>query len=231
MLNLDDKLWFTLFLLAKKGAIKQPIEVSSTKFCKELNVSQQTASRRLQELEKLGYISREIKRQGQLIKITKKGEDLLKELYYGLKTIFEEKPAIIKLEGEVFTGLGEGRFYLSLEPYKRQISEKLGFVPYPGTLNLRLKNKANLEIRKMLKSFSGIKISGFKNNLRTYGDATCYPVLINDEILGAIIFAQRTHYGDDVLEVIAPVCLREALNLNDGDIVILTIDMRQFAKY
>jgi len=231
VLNLDDKLWFTLFLLAKKGAIKQPIKISSTKFCEELDVSQQTASRRLQELEKLGYITREIKRQGQLIKITRKGEDLLKELYYGLKAIFEEKPAVIRLEGEVFTGLGEGRFYLSLEPYKNQILEKLGFVPYPGTLNLKLRNKTDLEIRKMLKSFSGIKISGFKNNLRTYGDATCYPVIINDKISGAIIFAQRTHYGDDVLEVIAPVCLRDVLNLNDGDIVVLTIDIRQFAKY
>ena len=227
MLDLDDKLWYTLFLLARKGAVKNPVEISSTRFCDELNVSQQTASRRLQELEKLGYITREIKRQGQLIKITEKGVNFLKELYYGLRAIFEEKPTIVKLEGEVFTGLGEGRFYLSLEKYRKQILEKLGFLPYPGTLNLKLKNKVDLETRKMLKSLSGIRIRGFRNDLRTYGDAICYPVLVNEKISGAIIFAQRTHYGDDVLEVIAPVCLRETLKLNDGDTVVLTVDLRQ----
>lgn len=40
--------------------------------------------------------------------------------------------------GRVFSGVGEGSFYVSL--YSKKFLEKLGFRPYPGTLNLRLVN-------------------------------------------------------------------------------------------
>ena len=44
----------------------------------------------------------------------------------------------MELAGRVFTGQGEGKKYVSLSWVKHQIKEKLGFDPYPGTLNLRL---------------------------------------------------------------------------------------------
>ena len=38
-----------------------------------------------------------------------------------------------------------------------------------------------------------------------------------DGVDGAVIMPKRTHYSKDVLEVIAPVSLRERLGLKDGD--------------
>jgi riboflavin kinase len=40
---------------------------------------------------------------------------------------------------------------------------------------------------------------------------------LEDKIEGAVISALRSHYGEDVLEIIAPVNLRETLKLKDGD--------------
>jgi len=36
------------------------------------------------------------------------------------------------------SGKGEGRFYSSKRKYAEQFSENLGFLPYPGTLNVKL---------------------------------------------------------------------------------------------
>ncbi|MEM3952216.1 MAG: DUF120 domain-containing protein [Nitrososphaerota archaeon] len=39
----------------------------------------------------------------------------------------------------------------------------------------------------------------------------------------AIIFAERTHYGKDVIEIIAPVYLRGKYGLRDGDKVFVKV--------
>ncbi|MHA1594717.1 MAG: DUF120 domain-containing protein [Candidatus Baldrarchaeia archaeon] len=222
---IKDRLFTTLYVLAKLGACNRAVEISTVKLGKELGISQQSASRRLQELEKLGLIVREISRRGQLVRITERGLDMLRDFYYGLREILEGISPVIRIRGKLFTGLGEGRFYVSLEGYRRQFIEKLGFDPYPGTLNLKLVSKEDVDAyRSLLSSRNGIRIEGFSDEKRTYGDAICYPVLINGKIHGAIVKARRTHYGDDVVEVIAPVCLRDYLKLKDGDIIELIFE-------
>jgi riboflavin kinase len=58
---------------------------------------------------------------------------------------------------------------------------------------------------------------------RSFGRSKCFPVLIGRKIKGAIIFPARSHYGDEVVEVIAPVSLREKLKLKDGKEIDLKI--------
>ncbi len=127
------------------------------------------------------------------------------------------KPTVLTFEGTVFSGLGEGAYYLSNESYRKQFIEKLGFDPYPGTLNLRLSTDYDLETRKDLDSYPSIAIEGFTTENRTFGCVKCYRVRVNDKINGALAFALRGHYDLSVLEVVAPVCLRKELNLKDGD--------------
>ena len=51
-------------------------------------------------------------------------------------------PPSVTLEGTVFTGLGEGAYYIAKERLsQKQIVEKLGFEPYPGTLKLEIVNR------------------------------------------------------------------------------------------
>jgi riboflavin kinase len=123
-----------------------------------------------------------------------------------------------KIHGKVTAGLGEGRYYISVEGYKNQFIQKLGFEPYPGTLNLRLTEPLPL----MRTSAGSIRIEGFMDENRTFGGCRCYPVKING-IRGAIIRPERSSYPADLVEVIAPVNLREMLCLSDGDVVEVTL--------
>ena len=44
-----------------------------------------------------------------------------------------------------------------------------------------------------------------------------------DAVECAIVFPQMPNYPNDVLEIIAPVCLREKLKLADGDAVTVAV--------
>jgi riboflavin kinase len=147
-----------------------------------------------------------------------KGVEELRRVHLGLKAVLEmPTPTFLTLEGEVFSGLGEGAYYISLRGYRRQIVKKVGFDPYLGTLNLKLTSKIDFQTRKELDVYPAIVLEGFENETRSYGPAKCFKALINNAVEGAVVTALRTHYDESVLEVIAPVCLRTRLNLKDGD--------------
>jgi riboflavin kinase len=184
----------------------------------KLGFSQQTASRHLIELENQGMIKRERATRGETIQITEKGMQELNKMYVTLHRILEAPRKELTVEGEVFSGLGEGAYYVSQPIYMRQFQEKLGFTPFPGTLNVRLKRK-HIKDRSLMDSINPIEIHGFKDGARSYGEGRCYRVMINEEVEGAVVVALRTHYREDVLEVLAPINLRERLKLKDGDTV------------
>lgn len=221
----SSRVFFILYRLAEMGARNKTIKVSTTGLAREVGLSQQSASRLLIELERMGLIHRTTTNEGSFIRISKDGESLLRRVYLGLGAIFEGKTHSVVVEGMVFSGLGEGAYYVSKEPYRRQFIEKLGFDPYPGTLNLKITREENARLRMELDAYSGIEIQGFKNKDRTYGPVKCFHAIINDDVKGAVIFALRSHYGRDVLEIIAPVYLRGHFGLKDGDKVKVEILM------
>jgi riboflavin kinase len=208
---------FTLLKLAGMGAHRRTAKISTEYLAEKLESSQQTASRYLIELDKNGWIKRTITPEGCLIKITDAGVKELKKLYSNLRLLMETAyPPSITLEGVVFTGLGEGAYYISKEPYRKQFIEKLCFEPYPGTLNLKLTTDYDVKTRSELEGYPGIEIEGFRNEDRTFGSVKCYPVIIENKVKGALILALRSHYDASVIEVIAPIFLRKHLKLKDG---------------
>jgi riboflavin kinase len=208
---------FTLLKLAEMGAHRRTAKISTEYLAVKLGASQQTASRYLIELDKNGWIKRTVTPEGCLIKITDAGIKELKKLYSNLRFLMEAAyPPSITLEGVVFSGLGEGAYYISKERYTKQFIEKLGFEPYPGTLNLKLTTDYDVKTRSELEAYPAIEIEGFRNEDRTFGSVKCYPVTIENRVKGALILALRSHYDTSVIEIIAPVFLRKHLNLKDG---------------
>jgi riboflavin kinase len=208
---------FTLLKLAEMGAHRRTARISTEYLAGKLGASQQTASRYLIELEGRGWIERTITPEGCLIRITSTGVKQLNKLYSTLRVLMEAAyPPSITLEGAVFTGLGEGAYYISRESYRKQFIEKLGFDPFPGTLNLKLVTDYDIKARSELEAYPGVEIEGFKDEDRTFGSVKCYPVIIENEVKGALILALRSHYDASVLEIIAPVSLRKHLKLKDG---------------
>ena len=209
---------YMLLKLAEMGAYRRVAKVSTEYLAKKLGISQQTASRYLIELEHKGWIQRNITPDGSLIKIEEQGTSELQKLYSNLKVLIETAyPPSVTLEGTAFTGLGEGAYYISKEHYRKQIAEKLGFEPYPGTLNLKLSADYDIKTRRELEAYPAVEITGFQNEDRTFGLVKCYPAIIGGKVKGALITALRSHYDASVLEIIAPVCLRKQLGLKDGN--------------
>jgi riboflavin kinase len=226
-LNVDVRLWkrfFVLYKLAEMGAGSRTVKVSTEYLAEKMGASQQTASRYLIQLEKTGWIKRDVTLEGCLVKITNSGMAELKKLYSSLRLIMEaEYPPSVTLEGVLFTGLGEGAYYVMRDGYRRQFIEKLGFDPYPGTLNLKLTTEYDMKTQSELEAYPGIEIAGFKDESRTFGSVRCYPAIINNKVKGAVVCALRSHYNSSVLEVIAPAFLRSRLKLKDGNKVKVEI--------
>ena len=208
---------FTLLKLAEMGAHRRTAKISTEYLARKLNMSQQSASRHLIGLEKEGWIRRIVTTEGCLITFTDAGTSRLKRLYSDLKYLIEAAyPPSITLEGTVFTGLGEGAYYVTRDSYKKQFLEKLGFEPYPGTLNLKLTTDYDMKTRAELEVYPAIEIEGFQNDTRTFGSVKCYPATIENREKGALVTALRSHYDASVVEIIAPVFLRKRLELKDG---------------
>lgn len=225
--SLDAKEWkhfFPLFKLAELGAHHRTVKVSTEYLAEKLKSSQQTASRILIELDKIGWITKAVTREGCLIKITEKGLIELKKLYKSLQILMEATyPPTVTLEGAVFSGLGEGAYYVKQDGYRKQFIEKLGFDPFPGTLNLKLTTDYDMRTRTELEAYPSIEIQGFKNETRTFGPVKCYPAIINNKVKGALILALRSHYDKSVVELIAPTYLRNQLKLKDGNKVKIEV--------
>ena len=92
----------------------------------------------------------------------------------------------------------------------------LGFDPFPGTLNVKIREE-DYERRRRLERSPTALIEGFKDGERSFGSAKLYQVLINDEIKGALIVADRTIHDLSVMEIVSPSYLRRYYKLVDGD--------------
>ncbi|WP_225335539.1 CTP-dependent riboflavin kinase [Halomicrobium urmianum] len=216
----------TLKLLAVEGALDRERKVSCADLADSLDASNQTASRRLQRLEEAGLVERDIVSDGQLVSITGTGEQRLQREYADYRRIFEGASGV-DLTGVVTSGMGEGRHYITLPGYMEQFIDKLGYEPFAGTLNVDLVGES-VRRRARLGAVEPVTIEGWEDDERTYGPAYCYPASVvagDGEYEPAHVVApERTHHGEDQLEIIAPEKLREVLGLADGDEVTIHVE-------
>jgi riboflavin kinase, archaea type len=125
----------------------------------------------------------------------------------------------IVFEGTVFSGEGRGKKFVELPWFKRQVEEKLGFSPYLGTLNLRLSIK-EAEKRIVLENSEGFVVEPQTG----YYSGLLFKATI-DTLDCGIVIPIMPNYPSDVLEVIAPVYLREQLKLKDSNLVTVTVNV------
>jgi riboflavin kinase len=208
--------------LALLGALDGPVEVSSGEFATLLGLSQQTASRRLIELADAGLVGREMGLRKQRVHITDAGRALLQAEHLLYRRLFEHQDKIV-IAGRVASGLGEGRYYLTRAGYTSQFVAKLGWTPYPGTLNLELPAGEAQKIAFLRRSPQHL-IEGFTAEGRSFGAVTCHGADVGGHACAAIL-PHRTHHTT-TLELIAPVRLRDAIPCNDGDLLEVTVFLR-----
>jgi riboflavin kinase, archaea type len=208
------------------GAKNNFVELTTGEIAKKIKRSQQLASKELLDLEFFGYIKRNKKSKKYTIKVTERGYQQVYDHFLFLKTAVESFKHVIDFEGHIITGMGEGAYYMSLDGYKKQFKEKLGYEPYPGTLNIKLNSMLFVEAKKEMLKYPSINIEGFSDQSRTFGWVKCYPASINDSknINSSILILERTHYDDSIIELIAPFSIKEQFSLKNGDYVKLKVN-------
>ncbi len=207
--------------LAKMGGLHDYVHTSSGELATRIGVSQQTASRKILELLDHGFIVRRMSTRKQLIRLSPAGVDVLRREYAEYRSLFHAGEQT-SVRGRIVAGLGEGRYYISREGYRKAFSRLLGFDPYPGTLNVEVEPIDREKVAE-LKDAPGILIPEFESEGRTFGAVKCFRAKIAGAEAAAI-FPVRSHHVN-VLELISPHFLREQLDLTDGTDVTVTLDL------
>jgi riboflavin kinase len=121
-----------------------------------------------------------------------------------------------KISGIIVSGVKQGAFFTQLEWVQQQCREKLGFKPWPGTLNLKI-GADDIRILEGLWQTGGIELVPPNSD---YCSGHVFPVSVGD-IAGAIVAPAeevRVH-GGDIVEIISHLRLKDALGVKDGDMV------------
>lgn len=216
--------------LARIGGLHDHVFISSSELAERIGVSQQTASRKILELLKEGLIVRRMSTRKQHIRVSAAGAEVLRREYADYRALFHAGESIA-LHGKVVTGLGEGRYYLSREGYRKAFNRLLGFDPYPGTLNVEV-DPLDREKVSEVKDLDGLLVPEFQSEGRTFGAVKCFPARIRpmgapeaeSGVEAAAIFPLRSHHVH-VVELISPRGLRDALELVDGKPVEVRLDL------
>jgi riboflavin kinase len=124
----------------------------------------------------------------------------------------------LTVKGKVFSGSGEGAEFIKLPWVSKQIAEKLGFIPYNGTLNIKL-TAQSVVIKKSLMNARAIEISPIKGFCR----GRCFGACFMHDLKCAIIIPEVENYPEGAIEVVASVNLREKFKLKDDDMVEVRI--------
>ena len=213
----------TLSYLLSKGAKHNYVTVTTSLLGKNIKKSQQAASKHLLELEQNQFIERIINGRNISVKITAKGFSEMVKLAAVLQKSLDSFPSHVELKGILVSGMGEGAYYMALKGYTKQFKSKIGYVPFPGTLNVRLDQKTHQEAIKQFETLEGIKIKSFSDGKRTYGWVKCFPAKLNNTISCELIVLERTHHDDSVIELISKTCMRKTGKLKDGSKVSIKI--------
>ncbi len=216
-----------LIYLAQRRASEIEIEVTTTQLANYFSISQQTASRCLQDLDKKKIVNWKSTPKGSLVKLTPTGISILEQLRFELEKALHPDLSFITLKGKIVTGTGQGKYYISRPSYLKSFKTKLGFTPYHGTLNVRIDTADKNRLDLIRGSWPTI-ITGFEGEEREFGDVLCYPLeVIRLDAKAAGIKPRRTHHGENILEIISDVCIRDKMNLEDGDEIIIKFSLEQ----
>ncbi len=216
--ELDPYTSHLLLAVILLGGSKKPVRASD--LCEYLNTSRATISRWISRAEDLGFLRSTMARRVQYVMATQKALELVRTLYEMTQGISWDEEVLM---AEVFSGMKEGAYYMSRPGYMMGFKEVLGYIPFPGTLNLRVRGEDVSKIREWRRRVRPKVVPGFVEAGRTFGDVEALPVVLNGSVEAHAIFPLRRHYGDDVLEIIHPESLRIKLNVKDGDIVAVTL--------
>ena len=145
------------------------------------------------------------------------------KLFTAIRSGLDSLPSFVELKGTLVSGMGEGAYYMSLKGYTKQFKKKIGYVPFPGTLNVSLTKKEYIEAAGQFDALDGVMINGFSDGKRTYGWVKCFNAKLNKSTNCELIRLERTAHDKTIVELISKTNLRKSAKLSDGSKVTIRI--------
>ncbi len=213
----------TLTNLLSKGAKYNFVTITTSSLGKNIKKSQQAASKHLLELENNNFIERIISGRKISVKITPKGYSEMIKLSLALQKSLTSSLSNVLFKGTLVSGMGEGAYYMSLKGYTKQFKSKIGYIPFPGTFNVKLEKKEYIEAIRQFEGIDGIHIHGYSDGKRTYGWVKCFKAKLNSSFDCELIRLERTLHDTSTIELISKSNLRKTAKLSDGSKVTIMI--------
>ena len=217
-LSMDVVLHALIKIAEKIRTPEESLMINTTELGDILGVSQQTASRYLNNLVEEGYITKNLVKDGQEIRLTSKAIDVLKSIHSNLERLMVRPDKDLMIEGKIVSGIGQGAHYV--RKYSERLEKHTGYLPYPGTLNVHVNPRPDLS------RYVSDSIEEFKEEGRTFGKLDLIPVRVSykkKSIRCHLIIPERTHHKND-FEILCEHNMRDKYGLKDNDIVGLKIN-------
>ena len=114
------------------------------------------------------------------------------------------------------SGKGEGALFTGAPWARAAFQNLVGIDPWPGTLNLRIRDRHSLAVWSEIKGAPGLVLRAPDP---AWCDAWVYKAMIQGGLKGAVVLPGVSTYAPDQLEIIAAVSIRESLGIGDGDVL------------
>lgn len=126
------------------------------------------------------------------------------------------------ITGHLADGMGQAKNLTQIDWVRRQLVDLVGIDPYPGTLNLDLRDDANQELWRDWCNMPGEIIEPAES---AFCRARCFPVRIEGRVPAAVLLPESPGYPADRMELVAALPLRTHLSL--GADARITVDLSQ----
>jgi len=131
-----------------------------------------------------------------------------------------------RMTGIIFSDLGQAASFMALDWVQEALRNSLGFGAFPATLNLRPRAKEDAQMwEKIQEEFKGVELPPSSAG---FCSARLYRIEIHgpanrpgDTIKGAVLVPDVSGYPKDKIEIVAPVRLKDAYGVQDGDALTL----------
>lgn len=125
----------------------------------------------------------------------------------------------MRIKGKIARGIGESGSFLGIPWVNRQLCEKLEFQPWEGTLNIVIDDEdAQALLKEKGKERLVAEQAGFC-------DALIFRALLNEKHECGIVLPLVPNYASTLIEIVAPIKIKETLGVDDGDEVVVDISV------
>jgi CTP-dependent riboflavin kinase len=126
----------------------------------------------------------------------------------------------------IFSDLGRASAFMALDWVQKALADCLGFVPFPATLNVRPAQREDAAAWESIQNDTSL--FSFMPAHQGSCTARIYRIEISEHAQGAdrktpgaVLFPEIDEYPKDKIEIVAPLRLKDAFGVKDGDQVTL----------